>query len=104
VQRCKGEHLGAVQPGTNSYPAAINDRGQVTGEVSGSGWALHAALWKAGTWTDLGTLGSAEAAGAGRAVNERGVVAGWSQSEVKNGTCGSATGRRVSPQPIPSPV
>ena len=65
-----------LPPGyTGSGARAINDRGQVTGEISHGTQFTHAFLYSGGRMTDLGTLpGFTDSVG--NAINDGGVVAG----------------------------
>ena len=63
-------------------PRAINERGQVAGAIEATGPPPHgtprrAALWEHGRTVDLGSLGGLSAASA---LNERGMIVGFSQT------------------------
>ncbi len=63
--------------GIYSYPAAINEAGQVIGYLQpGGGAGQHAFVWDDGVMTDLGTLGGRESWPV--AINEAGQVLGES--------------------------
>jgi probable HAF family extracellular repeat protein len=69
--------------GTTASGATINDRGLVAGYTSVAGGAVHAAVWRRGEATDLGTLGGP---GTNSAVlwpnkNNGGLVVGISQTD-----------------------
>lgn len=67
--------LGTLGSRPVSYATAINNRGEVAGTAEDATTA-RAFLWRAGTMTDLGTLGGASSWA--NAVNELGWVAGSS--------------------------
>ncbi len=60
------------QQGSSSFGAAVNERGQVTGDVLTDG-SFHAFLFD-GTMHDLGTLGGTRSSGT--AINSRGFITG----------------------------
>jgi probable HAF family extracellular repeat protein len=67
--------------GTSSFGASINDRGWVAGSSDLAGdQAQHAALWRGGVLTDLGTLGGPNSGVLWPVKNDRGLVSGISQT------------------------
>jgi probable HAF family extracellular repeat protein len=72
-----GYTISVLDVGAGSYTRAfgINAAGQVTGDVSGTNYANHAALWTNGTLSALDNGGHDE--GVGIALNDAGVVAGF---------------------------
>jgi probable HAF family extracellular repeat protein len=71
--------LGGAFGGGNS----INNRGWVTGLSSlGGSSSIHAALWRDNTVLDLGTLGGANSGVEWPVKNDRGIVAGISETSV----------------------
>lgn len=63
--------------GLESYGYGINNRGQVTGEASTAGGAVHAFIYgRRGGMQDLGTLGGSDSGGYG--INNSGQVTGYS--------------------------
>jgi probable HAF family extracellular repeat protein len=67
------ESLGSLSA-NGSYPAGINDHGQVVGYYRSDTGAMRAFLYSAGAMIDLGTLGGAEAYA--RDINNHGQVVG----------------------------
>lgn len=57
------------------FPYAVNQLGHVVGYSKPHGYLTHAALWKNGTVTDLGTLRGASTA---TSINARGQIVGFS--------------------------
>jgi uncharacterized membrane protein len=71
--------------GTNSAANSINGRGWPMGTSFLSGNAtMHAALWRAGKITDLGTLGGPNSAVEWPVENDRGYVSGISETSHKD--------------------
>jgi probable HAF family extracellular repeat protein len=67
--------------GTNSRGYAINNRGWVAGFSNLAGnTSRHAALWRDGAITDLGTLGGPNSAVFWPGLNDRGLVVGIAQT------------------------
>ena len=67
--------------GTSSIGNSINNRGWVAGRSNQSGnQTRHAALWRGGVLTDLGTLGGPNSAVLWPVKNVRGVVTGITQT------------------------
>jgi probable HAF family extracellular repeat protein len=67
--------------GANSYPADVNDRGEVVGKSNTGDGATHAFLWSACTGhIDLGTLGGTNSEATG--INNRRQVTGSSETVV----------------------
>lgn len=67
--------------GSSSYPADINNRGQIVGHsYTKREQEDHAFLWQNGKMTDLGTLPGMKTSGA-VAINERGQIVGWSKTK-----------------------
>jgi probable HAF family extracellular repeat protein len=67
--------------GTSSFGASINDRGWVAGSSNLPGDQVqHAALWRGGALTDLGTLGGSNSGVLWPVKNDRGLVSGISQT------------------------
>jgi probable HAF family extracellular repeat protein len=74
-------NLGAPLGGTASNPASINDLGWVAGSSNLPGnAAAHAVLWLHGLPFDLGTLGGPSSAVLWPVKNDRGLIAGVSQT------------------------
>ena len=69
--------LGALTGYAFSQAAAINSAGQVAGAVKNPGGQLQAALWSAGGFTVLGTLGGTLSEAF--ALSDAGRVVGWSR-------------------------
>ena len=70
-------------PGRNRWDCdsvAINERGQVVGNLSGAATATHAFLWQSGKMIDLGTL-PGEKNSKAVSINERGQVIGYSWTD-----------------------
>ena len=70
-----------VGPVSTVHPRAMNGHGDVAGYIDvtvGGLGATHAFVWKAGTLTDLGTLGGRNSRATG--INNDGVVIGWSET------------------------
>src|SRR2546430_7274791 len=67
--------------GTNNRANSINNRGWLAGysNLTGS-QSRHAALWRAGALTDLGTLGGANSNVTWSVKSDSGIVAGISQT------------------------
>jgi len=57
----------------------VNNRGAIVGNVAAGDGAFHAAIYADHRVTDIGTLPGGVTAGA-TAINDRGVVAGWSDT------------------------
>ncbi|MBV8344139.1 MAG: hypothetical protein JO190_03975, partial [Candidatus Eremiobacteraeota bacterium] len=71
--------------GTNSAANSINDRGWPMGTSFLAGNAtMHAALWRDGNVTDLGTLGGPNSAVEWPVENDRGYVSGISETSRKD--------------------
>ena len=67
--------------GTASFGSSINDRGWIAGSSDLAGDQVqHAALWRGGVLTDLGTLGGPNSGVLWPVKNDRGVVTGISQT------------------------
>jgi probable HAF family extracellular repeat protein len=67
--------------GTSSFGASINNRGWIAGSSNLAGdQAQHAALWRGGVLTDLGTLGGPDSGVLWPVKNDRGLVSGISQT------------------------
>ncbi|HKD34224.1 MAG TPA: hypothetical protein VKB73_12295 [Gaiellaceae bacterium] len=67
--------------GTSSFGSSINDRGWIAGSSDLAGDQVqHAALWRGGVLTDLGTLGGPNSGVLWPVKNDRGLVAGISQT------------------------
>jgi probable HAF family extracellular repeat protein len=75
----KTTFLPALAGGDQSQASAINEHGRVVGWAETNSGARHAALWRGGRATDLGTLGGETSAALG--INERGQVVGWSETK-----------------------
>jgi probable HAF family extracellular repeat protein len=69
--------------GTSSIGASINDRGWIAGRSNRGNGVRHAALWRNGVITDLGTLGGPDKASAvlWPVKNLRGIVSGISYTD-----------------------
>lgn len=65
----------------NTYAHAINNAGQVAGDV-GVGGEGHAFVWSGGVLTDLGAAGNMSSA---RAISSNGLVAGYTSSSEQSG-------------------
>jgi probable HAF family extracellular repeat protein len=66
--------------GSSSWCFAVNDHGQVVGGsyIDESDWPYHATLWQPdGSAIDLGTLGGSTGVSNAAAINNFGVVVGW---------------------------
>ena len=62
--------------GSDSYPSAINDMGQVVGYSFNASGFYHAFIWNKMTgMKDLGTLGGSESYA--NAINDMGQIAGY---------------------------
>ncbi len=75
-------YLGKPAGASDAMGFAINDAGQVAGEVIANG-AFYAALYSNGTWTDLGTLtgvGSSQA----QSINGSGEIVGISSATTRS--------------------
>jgi probable HAF family extracellular repeat protein len=66
------------------WPGDISDRGQIVGPKTTVAGARHAALWRRGNLTDLGTLpGRRNSSPA--AINEQDQIVGWSGADPYSG-------------------
>ncbi len=70
--------LGTLPGGSYSFPAAINNSGQVTGFGSNAAGQIHAFLYSSGAMTDLGTL-PGDTVSLGYGINHAGQVTGESR-------------------------
>ncbi len=66
--------------GTANRGSAINNAGWVAGYANLPDKTRHAALWRGGAITDLGTLGGANSSVVWPGINDRGMVVGISQT------------------------
>jgi probable HAF family extracellular repeat protein len=70
--------------GTMGVANSVNNRGWVAGAATLTGDAtMHAALWRNGAITDLGTLGGSDSF-VGLVKNERGQIAGFAETSTKD--------------------
>jgi probable HAF family extracellular repeat protein len=67
-----------VDLGRHSEATAINDNGQVVGDIRTDSGNIHAFLYSNGRVQDLGTLGGLRSGAYG--INSAGVVIGWSET------------------------
>ena len=66
--------------GTSNRGSAINDAGWVAGYANLPNKTRHAALWRNGAITDLGTLGGANSSVVWPGINDRGMVVGIAET------------------------
>ncbi len=70
-------------PAVTFVPHAINDRGDVVGDVltpQSTGFATSAFLWRHGNFIDLGNLGGGDSFATAQGINDRGEIVGRSRA------------------------
>ena len=84
--------LGVLSGGSASSASGINASGQVVGSSLDNSGYNKAALWQNGSIQNLGTLGGTNSAA--EAINDAGVIVGYSQGNISGGSQGFVyTGR-----------